>query len=121
MPDFQPVSNDERVRILESRYSLMRDRLFLINQNMINEYRKLNKELKISYDEIKNIKQELNEIKSLLRNVVNEMQNFAKKEDVKVIEKYMELINPLNSITEEEVRKIIRGEKHSKGITHRES
>ena len=121
MPDFQPISADERVRVLESRYSLMRDRLFLINQNMITEYRKLNKEIQIVNDEIKSLKIDINEIKSLLRNIVNEIQNFAKKDEVKVIEKYMQLINPLNFVTEEEVKQIIRGEKHSKRTANRES
>ncbi len=114
MPEFQPISADERVRVLESRYSLMRDRLFLINQNMVTEYRKLNKEIKFVDDELKDIKKEFSEIKSLLRNILDGMQNFAKKEDVKVVEKYMQWINPLNFMTEEDVKKIIRGEKNSK-------
>ena len=121
MPDFEPVTSEERVRILESKYALMRDRLFLINQNMLNEYKRLNKEIKFVNDELKSIKLEFNEIKSLLRNIANEMQNFAKKEDFKVIEKYLNLINPLNFMTEEDVKKLIRGEKHSKGITNRKS
>ncbi len=121
MPEFQPITADERVRVLESRYSLMRDRLFLINQNMITEYKKLNKEIKFVNDDIKDLKKDFDEIKSLLKNILNEMQNFAKKEDVKVIEKYINLINPLNSVTEEDVKKIIRGEHHSKRTAHRES
>ena len=60
MPDFEPINPDERVRVLESRYSLMRDRLFLINQNMLTEYRKLNKDIKFIGDELKDLKQEIN-------------------------------------------------------------
>jgi len=116
MPDFQPIGPDERIRILESRYSLMRDRLFLINQNMITEYRKLNKEIKFINDELKDIKQEFNDMKNLLRNIVLELQNFAKKEDVKVIEKFVQLTTPLNFINE----KIEKGDKHSKRIASRE-
>ena len=121
MPDFQPIGTDERVRVLESRYSLMRDRLFLINQNMLSEYRKLNKEISFMNTELKDLKQEVNEVKNLLRSIVAEIQNFAKKEDVKVIQKYMDIINPLNFVTEDDVKKIIRGEKHSKGASSRES
>src|SRR3989344_3179743 len=114
MQSFESISPEERIRILESRYSVMRDRIFLINQNMIQEYRKLNKEIKLIDSEVKDLKQDLNEIKSVLRNVVNEMQNFARKENVKVIEKYIGFWNPLNFVTQKEVVEIInRGEKDS--------
>ena len=114
MQNFEPVSPEERIRILESRYGIMRDRIFLINQNMIQEYRKLNKEMKLIDSEIKSVKQDLNEIKGILRNVVNEMQNFARKENVKVLEKYINFWNPLNFVTEKEVVEIMnRGEKNS--------
>ena len=109
MQDFEPISVEERVRILESKYNLMRDRIFLINQNMIQEYRKLNKEIKLIDSEVKIVKQDLNEIKGILRNIVNEMQNFAKKENVKVLEKYMEFWNPMNFVTQEEAQEMIHG------------
>ncbi|SRR3990167_6070126 len=109
MQDFEPISVEERVRILESKYNLMRDRIFLINQNMIQEYRKLNKEIKLIDGEVKIVKQDLNEIKGILRNMVNEMQNFAKKENVKVIEKYIDFWNPLSFTTREEVQEMIHG------------
>ncbi len=123
MQSFESISPEERIRILESRYSVMRDRIFLINQNMIQEYRKLNKEMKLIDSEVKNAKQDLNEIKNILRNMVNEMQNFARKENVKVLEKYIEFWNPLNFVTEKEVIDIIkRGEKDSpKETADRES
>jgi hypothetical protein len=122
MQTFEPISAEERVRILESRYSLIRDRIFLINQNMIQEYKKLNKEMKLIDSEIRSVKQDLNEIKGIIRNVVNEMQNFARKENVKVIEKYINFWNPLNFVTEKEVIEIMnRGEKNSsKETTNRQ-
>lgn len=114
MQEFQSISPEERIRILESRYGIMRDRIFLINQNMIQEYRKLNKEIKLIDSEVKSVKQDLNEIKNILRNVVNEMQSFARKENVKVLEKYINFWNPLNFVTEKEVIEIMnRGEKNS--------
>jgi|SRR3989344_3378638 len=123
MQEFQPITPEERVRVLESRYGIMRDRIFLINQNMIQEYRKLSKEMKLIDGEIKSVKQDLNEIKNILRNVVNEMQNFARKENVKVLEKYIDFWNPLNFVTERDVIEIInRGEKNSiKETTSRKS
>ena len=120
MPKFQQVTADERVRILESKYSLMRDRLFLINQNMLMEYKKLNKEITFIDDELKGLKQEVNDIKNLLRKLVTEIDGFARKEDLKVVQKYLSIMNPLNFMTEDEVKKIIRGEHHSKGTSNRQ-
>ena len=121
MADFQPIGVDERVRILESRYSLMRDRLFLINQNMLTEYKKLGRDINFLSTEVKDIKQDINETKNLLRKIIDELQNFAKKDDLKVVQKYLDIINPMNFMTEEDVKKLVRGEKHSKRTSNREN
>ena len=45
----------DRVRVLESKYSYLRDRIILINENLINEYKKLNQDVKILDSEIKEL------------------------------------------------------------------
>lgn len=117
MPEYQ--DDFERLRILESRYNIMRERLLLINQNMIDEYKKLNEEVKELNEEIKEIKKDLFEIKEALHKIIYEMQFFARKDSLKVLEKYINMWNPLNFVTEQEVLKLIkeskRGNKNRRG------
>jgi len=105
---------NSRTRILENKYSLMGERLLIINQNMIEEYKRSSKELQTITKDISNLKKDLEEIKNTLRHIVQEMSTFAKKENVKTIEKYINILNPLNFVTEEQVLKLLKEKKGDK-------
>ncbi|MCD4666430.1 hypothetical protein K8R47_01320 [archaeon] len=107
----------ERIKILESRYNLMRERLLIINQNMINEYKKISKDMNLIENEVKEIRSDMFEIKEAVQHIVHELKFFAKKDQLLVLEKYINLWNPLNFVTEKEVLELIkkhRGGKSSK-------
>ncbi len=107
---------NDRLRILESKYGYLRDRIILINENLISEYKKLNQEIKVVDSEVKDLKKDMFEIKEALRHVVSEMKFFARKENFKVLEKYINMWNPFNFVTEEEVLQLI---KEKRGVKNR--
>ncbi len=114
MPELQ-IDPTERTRLLESRYSILRERLLVVNQNLISHYRNLYQEIKHLKDDMKEVKTDIFEMKEALRNVIEDLQSCAKKENLKVVEKYINLWNPLNFVTEEEVLELIkRGGKNSR-------
>ena len=96
-----------RIRINESKISSLRERLLVTDSNMILEYKKLSYNIRSLQHEIQAIKKEVYEIRESIRDMIKEMQNFAKKSDLKVLEKYINLWNPLNFVTDKEVKKII--------------
>ncbi len=97
-----------RLRILESKYSLFGERLLVINQNMIAEYKKLTREIKNLNDDMMHLKNEVVELREAMTKVLKELESFAKKEQVKVLEKYINMWNPLHFVTEKEVAKMIK-------------
>lgn len=97
-----------RLRVLESKQSLFSERLLVINQNMIEEYKRLMKEIKAIDLEINDIKKDLNNLKNILKHLTEEASTFAKKDSLKVLEKYINLWNPLNFVTEKDVENIIK-------------
>ena len=107
---------NERIRILESKYGYLRDRIILINENLIGEYKKLNQDIKVVDSELKDLKKDIFEMKEALRHVIGEMKHFARKEHFKVLEKYINVWNPFNFVTEEEVLKLI---KENRGVKNR--
>jgi hypothetical protein len=107
---------NERVRVLESKYSYLRDRIVLINENLIIEYKRLNQDIKVVDSELKDLKKDIFEIKEALRHVLSEMKYFARKENFKVLEKYINMWNPFNFVTEEEVLQLI---KEKRGVKNR--
>jgi len=105
---------NSRIRILEGKYSLSRERMFVINQNMIDHYKKQTQDIKLLQQEIKDLKKESESLKGTIRKILEEMSRFANKESVTVLEKYINFWNPLNFVTEEEVIELIKNHKRSK-------
>ncbi|HLD10854.1 MAG TPA: hypothetical protein VJB89_02135 [Candidatus Nanoarchaeia archaeon] len=101
-----------RLRGLEGQYNLLRDRLLVINQNLILQHKKLSGNINIVDEDLKKMKSELFEITETLRYVVKELGQYASKGDIRVLEKYINLWNPMKFVTEEEVIELIK--KHKK-------
>ena len=80
-----------RLRTLEGRYNLLRDRVLVVNNNLIEQYKKTVTEVKSVNDDIKEIKSDLFKIKEAMRHLLSELELFAKKDDVKYLEKYINL------------------------------
>jgi len=97
-----------RIRINENKLTNLRERLLVTDTNMISEYKKMMQEIKTLNLEIRELKKEIFNIKETFRDIIKETQNFAKKTDLKVLEKYINLWNPLNFVTSKEVEKIIK-------------
>ncbi len=96
-----------RVRTLENKYNLLAERLLVVNQNMIEEYKKVLREIKVLNEELREMKKDLFQMKDTFSNVIKEMQSFAKSDQIKVLEKYINLWSPLNFVTEDQLNKIL--------------
>ena len=105
---------NSRVRSLEGKYNLLRDRVLIINNNMIEEYKKLVGEIKFIDSEIKDIKGDVFKLKESIRHLIQEVELYARKEDVQFLEKYINLWNPMKFTTEEDVVKLIEIHKGKK-------
>lgn len=110
---FSPVMGEivARLRTLEGKYSILGERLLIINKTMIEEYKKIIKQIKDIDEDLKGCKKDINLLKETTKDFNKELQTFAKKENIKILEKYINLWNPMNFITEEDVRKLIKNER----------
>jgi len=97
-----------RLRILESRYSDLNRKVDVTEKNMLGERKRLTRELKADDSDILELKKALNEITSKVDTIVADLKNFAAKEDVESLRKYIELWEPVNFVTREEVEKIVK-------------
>ncbi len=103
-----PEEIPERVRDIENKIVILRDRIFVTDKNMIEEYKNLNIQIRNINNEIKEVKSDLTKIKQTIKHMVQEINAFARKDDLKVLEKYINLWNPLNFTTEKDVEIIIK-------------
>ena len=99
---------DFRMRLLEDRYSKVRDRLILMNQNMIDEFKLFNNSFETLTEEMRLMRKDLEEVRKVTKDILLASKQFADKKNVRVLEKYINLWNPLNFVTEKDVQKLIQ-------------
>ena len=116
----QNLTNElhNRVRLLEGRYNATRDRMFLINDTLITHFKNIREELDSLDEEIKDVKGNIEALKQTSANLLKELDLFARKENVKVLEKYINMWNPLNFVTEQEVIELIEKKRTKNAPRH---
>jgi len=111
-PQISPVSEElestiNRLRVLEERYTNLQIELKVTEENMINRGKKLTTDVKALTSDINELKKEINEIKDKVLMIIKELQSCAKKEEIKVLQRYVEMWQPMNFVTHKEVEDII--------------
>ena len=98
---------NSKFRNLESKNNMLAENLLAVNQNTIEEYKRIYKEIEIINTDIKGLREDLFNLKQTLKGFLNEVDFFAKKNDIKVLEKYINLWNPIEFVKENDVDKLI--------------
>lgn len=111
-PDFGGVTSDvnaisRRLRLLEEGFTNLRRFFQITEENIIAKNKHYSAEIKTLASDVNEIRKEIQEIKDKLLLVIRELQVVARKEEVKVLEKYINLWNPIKFVTQNEVEQII--------------
>jgi hypothetical protein len=107
--DYTLILNEmaNRLRVLESRQATFSEKLLVINQNMLEEYKKVMKDMKATREEIEGVKDEIGKVKNVVKHFSDEASRFARQDDVKVLQKYVEFWNPMKFVTEQEIEHLV--------------
>lgn len=100
--------SSRRLRILEERYTNLQTKTQVMEQNMLNRNKHLSTEIKTVDSDIHELKREIIDIKNKVLMLIKEMQNMAKKEEIKVLQKYVNMWEPVKFVTQSEVEDIVR-------------
>jgi len=90
----QPFSADpnSRIRDVEEKQRLLKDRLLLVGQTLVEEREKTFKEMQEMKKTIIKITEENNRIKELLERVTEQMNGIARKEELMILQRQLDLI-----------------------------
>ncbi len=110
MIDISSIVNsvNRRVRVLEERNSNIQKKTGVIEDNMINKNKGISENIKRINSDITQLKKEFEEVKDSIKLLVRGLRSMAKKEDVDVIQKYIDLWNPTNFVTNRELDKAVK-------------
>lgn len=92
-----------KIRDLEEKQRILKDRILLIGQNLIEfkeDFRKTFLELK---KEVEIMKQDSERSKSFLQTASSEFSKFARKEDLEVLKRQAKMFQPLDLVTKKEL------------------
>ena len=77
-------------------------------QTMLESGKRQNATIRTFGEEIDEMKKTVSDLHDDMRLIVEELRMTAKIEEVKVLQKYIDLWNPVNFVTAEEVKRIFR-------------
>lgn len=96
-----------RLRLSEERYSDLRRKLALIEQNLVANHKKSSSDIKALEAQIAEINRAIELVEERILAVIKEVKLTAKKEDLDVLKKYLELWNPVKFATVDAVERIV--------------
>ncbi|RJQ18226.1 hypothetical protein C4573_00705 [Candidatus Woesearchaeota archaeon] len=96
---------ERRLRVLEERYTNLRKKTQITDQNMLENEKHLSKEIRGLTDSVSELKFQMQELAEKLAIFNSEFEHVAQKTDVQMIEKYLDLWQPMNFVTREELKK----------------
>ncbi|MBW2983882.1 hypothetical protein KY361_02105 [Candidatus Woesearchaeota archaeon] len=96
-----------RIRTMEERYNTLQTKTQLIEQNMLSYHKQAIGETKTINTDFRDIKREIEDIKDKILTLIKELQLSAKKDEVKVLERYINLWEPVNFVTRKEVEEML--------------
>lgn len=96
-----------RLRVLEERYTNLRHKTQLTDQNMLELEKDIRGEVKRMQDSLQLMKKDLDEVSRRTHQIADELGNSVKESDFKVLQKYVEFWEPLQFITREEAEQLL--------------
>ena len=101
----QVYGENIKIKDLEEKQNILKDRLLLIGQNLIDTKEEVSqKNLEIK-KELKTLKQDVEKIKSFLEIISNELGKFARKEDLEILSKQAKMFQPLDFVRKSDLKK----------------
>lgn len=94
-----------RFRDLEEKNKMLKDRLLLIGQNLIETKEKTSSDILEIKKELEVIKKNMERLISFLETASAEFSKFARKEDLEILSKQAKMFQPLEFIRKKDLKK----------------
>ena len=115
-PDNEILEMVRRSRVLEGRYANLERRAQVVEENMIEHNRKLLSRVRTLNQELVDARKAIADLAEKVEYIATELQDFARKEEIQVMKKYLDYWDPMNFVTMKQVEKIVNEIIDSKGI-----
>jgi hypothetical protein len=97
---------NSKMRDIEEKQKVLRDRLLLIGQNLVEIKDNTNQKVLEIKKDVEIMKQNIERMSSFLETVSNEFSRFAKKEDLEILTKQAKMFQPLELMSKKELERL---------------
>lgn len=101
------IKLNRRIKILEEGLSNLRRKLLVNEQNDLNRHKKVMQGEKANIGEVNDIKKEVENIKITMKEFVGELRTSARKEEVRILKKYIDMWDPVSFVTFDHIDKVV--------------
>jgi hypothetical protein len=96
-----------RIRLVEQRVENLRRHLELIDSSLIEKHKTVVAEIRDVQDGMRSLRADIEFTKDLAERVAKRLEDLASREEVKVLQRYVEYWQPLSFVTRSEVRSLV--------------
>lgn len=97
-----------RLKILEERYTILRKKSSVTDQNLIQVEKNQFNEFRLLNEDIIKLKIKLKDAMEKLELLTDEVKNFADRRDFTILQKYLEYWEPMDFVTRKEINDFLR-------------
>jgi len=89
-----------QIRNLEEKQKILKSRVLLIGENLIESREKTNEKFNEIKKSLDLMKEDMEKMKSLIKDISESLPEFARKEDLDIIAKQIKMFEPLKYLKE---------------------
>jgi len=107
-PNYQQIFGDitTKIRDLEEKQKILKDRLLLIGENLVEIKEETNKKILDIKKDLEIIKRNMERLILFLETASGEFSKFARKEDLEILIKQAKMFQPLEFVRKSELKKL---------------
>ncbi len=99
---------NSKVRDVEDKQRILKDRLLLIGQNLIEIKESTGQKILEIRKDIETMKHDIDRLSSFLETISGELSKFAKKDDLEILTKQAKMFQPMEFVTKKDLEKLRR-------------
>lgn len=109
----------ERQKDLENSLDIVNEKMELIDHNSIKNFKKIFNDINVIRTDLRDLKEEIIDIKDYNSKITKQLKLMSTKDEVTKLEKYIDLWDPMNFATKDDLEKISQNTvKELKKILH---
>ncbi len=102
------IEMGQRLRLIEERFANLRNKVGVMDQNMLNNSREEKKDIQGVNAELDEINRTINDLKDKMKLMIEEIKTMARNEDLQTIKKYLEYWQPVEFVTRKELLDVVK-------------